>query len=178
MTTTEFFFLVLGFDVPFFFAADVADRSFRRVQNADGLAGSYYNLLVVVLGISLVYPLKTQRGFDTPSVRFRKEGHNDIAKFLSSRCVNVIGSLISVQISVIHYQYFFYVFRSALLITSVLTFLRVKSSHNPYVPLNAVQLIVKLSSISINTGESPIINRSPSLRIPYCVSSKCVPHPT
>jgi len=56
-------------DVRFFFA--VADRSFRRVEKADGLAGSQYNLLVIVFNTLSTYvvkriqhsvPLVTQRG--------------------------------------------------------------------------------------------------------------------
>jgi len=55
---------------------------------------------------------------------------------------------------------------------SVFTILRGNSSHKHSVPLNTVPLIVILSRVSITTGESPIINCSPSLRIQYYVSRK------
>ena len=63
-------------------------------------------------------------------------------------------------------------YMSSLPTSCVFTFLRVNNSHSPSEPLNTVPLIVKLASGSINPGESPIINCSPSLRIPYCVSRK------
>ena len=74
--------------------------------------------------------------------------------------------------SVSQYQYFLCVFKSSLFISCVFTFLRFSISHSPSVPLNTLPLIVTLWSGSINTGESPIINCSPSLRIPYCVLRK------
>jgi len=37
-----------NFGLPLFDAA-VADRNFCRVEKAEGLAGSYYNLLIVVI---------------------------------------------------------------------------------------------------------------------------------
>jgi hypothetical protein len=53
-------------------------------------------------------------------------------------------------------------------------FLRLKSSHNSLVPLILLLcIVISLLELTV-TAESPIINVSPSFRIPYCLSRNCL----
>ena len=97
-------------------------------------------------------------------------------KFWSSRCLNVNTGLVVGQVSVSQHQYFLIFFQIICREKFRLTFLRVNSSHNPFVPLNSCPLIVISLSVSTSIAESPIINESLTFRIPYCVSRKSYRH--
>jgi len=149
-----------------YFCPAVASCSFHRVQIADGLAESYFTLQIVGINNFSTYAVGRIL-HHVPSVS-QKMGATTSRNFVSSRYINVIAWLIYIQMTVSQYQYFSclevlhaYKFR--------ITFLRMNSTHRPHRSSKHCSLNLSLSSVSINTGDSRIINYSQCIRLPYWV---------